>query len=333
MKRQTIVITTGLFLLLSACMPEEGQEPGKKADTTVNFTAMADTPETKAAGNSPLENNANVTVHAWTAVLSEGAGGPVLSNNYTVQNNSGATDVLKEKDTPMKVQAGVDYYFYALSTNSATATVPTLNGGSRTGTLKNGVDYLMATATGKVSESGDEPVTVPLSFRHLATQVTLVVTPASTDGYIASGGLSVSIADTDPAGSYIDLSAGTGSPTLIINGAPGDFPDDQTATATKNDTQFTVSFIILPVTASTRGIPLKLDFTNLSFEAGKVMGSKSYTASILPGTGETSLTLKEGYSYRYEVKIARYSATFGVPEVEPWEMYGVDMDKIELDPQ
>lgn len=332
MKRQTTVIITAFLLLLSACMPEEGREPGKKAGATVSFTATADTPETKAASSSPLENNANVTVHAWTAALSAGAGVPVLSNNYTV-DNSEATDVLKEKDAPMKVQTGVDYYFYALSTNSATAAVPALNGGSRTGTLKNGVDYLMATATGKISESGGEHVTVPLSFRHLATQVTLVVTPASADGYIASDGLSVSIADTDPAGSYIDLSAGTGSPALVINGTPGDLPDDQTATAAKNGTQFTVSFIILPVKASTRGIPLKLDFTNLSFEAGKVIGSKSYTASILPNTGETSLTLEGGYCYRYEVKIARYSATFGVPEVEPWEMYGVDMDKIELDPQ
>ena len=69
-----------------------------------------------------------------------------------------------------------------------------------------------------------------------------------------------------------------------------------------------------------------------TFESGKTTASKSYTASILPETGKT-LTLEGGYSYAYEVRIARYATSFSLPTVKPWELFGVDMDKIELDPK
>lgn len=331
MKQQRSIITAGLILLLSACAQDDRQEPDSPAGI-IHFTAVAGALETKSTGN-PLADGANVTVHAWNLTLSEKSASPVLSNNYTVQNNSSAGDnTLKENDAPMQVQTGVTYFFYALSTNSATEAVPVLNGSYRTTALKNGVDYLIAVPTSGFSSSGSK-VTVPLSFRHLATQIKLTVKPATEDGYLSAAGLSVSIADTDPTGSFIELLSGGSIP----GGIPGDFPNGQKLAATKNETEFTVSFIVLPIFESTRGIPLKLEFTNLSFETDQTIASKSYTASILPKAEESSLTLQGGYSYEYEVTIRRYSASFSLPKVEPWELYGVDMDKmeevIEVDPE
>lgn len=338
MKQLTTTITAGLFLLLPvACTQEYGEEQVSNDDITVSFTATAGALATQAAvaGNSQSpETGANVTVHAWTSALtSDTSEKPALSNTYTVDNTD-ATAVLKQTGGIMQVQTGVSYYFYALSTNSATDAVPALNGSHQTSTLRNGVDYLMATAN-ITNSSGNATVSLP--FRHLATQIVLKVKPASSDGYLFADALSVSIADTDPTGSYIDLSVGSDSPALITGGVPGDLPNGQTKKAvavssSSLSTEFTVSFILLPVTASTRGIPLKLDFTGLSFEADKKIASKSYTASILPKIDGT-LTLEGGYSYTYEVTIARYAASFSLPTIIPWEQFGVDMDKIELDPK
>lgn len=296
MKQLTATITTGLFLLLPiACTQEYGQEQADNHDITVGFTATAGelAARAEAAVGKSLEAGANVTVHAWTSALSSATSeNPALSNTYTV-DNSGETAMLKATGGPMQVQTGLSYYFYALSTNSATDAVPALSGSYQTSTLRNGVDYLMATAN-ITNSGGDSEITVPLSFRHLAAQIILTVKPAITDGYLSADALSVSIADTDPTGSYIDLSVGSDSPALITGGVPGDLPSGQTKGATVSQSspaEFTVSFIVLPVTASARGIPLKLDFTNLSFESGKTTASKSYTASILPETGKT-LTLE-----------------------------------------
>lgn len=337
MKQLTATIITGLLLLPIACTQEYGQEQGSNDGTTVCFTARAGALATQSAAagtGKQLETGANVTVHAWTSILSSATSEkPVLSNTYTV-DNTGETAVLQATGGSMQVQTGLSYYFYALSTNSAADVVPALSDSHQTSTLRNGVDYLMATAN-ITNGNSDSQITVPLSFTHLAAQIILTVKPASTDGYLSADGLSVSIADTDPTGSYIDLSVGSGSPALITGGVPGDLPNGQTkkaAAAQSSSTEFTVSFIILPVTASARGIPLKLNFTNLSFEAGKTMASKSYTASILPEANGT-LTLQGGYSYAYEVTIARYAASFSLPTVKPWELFGVDMDKIELDPK
>ena len=338
MKQLTTTITIGLFLLLPvACTQEYGQEQTSNDDITISFMATAGALATQAAAagnNKSLETGANVTVHAWTSALSsETSEKPALSNMYTVDNTE-ATAVLKETGGLMQVQTGLDYYFYALSTNSATDAVPTPNGSHQTATLRNGVYYLMAVANIK-SSSAD--VSVSLPFRHLATQIILTVKPAAEGGYLSAAALSVSIADTDPTGSYIDLSVGSVGPALITGGVPGDLPNGQTkkavaANSPSPSSEFTVSFILLPVTVSTRGIPLKLDFTDLSFESGKTIVSKSYMASILPKTNET-LTLEGGYSYAYEVTIARYAASFSLPTIIPWEQFGVDMDKIELDPK
>ena len=142
MKQLTATITTGLFLLLPiACTQEYGQEQADSHDITVGFTATAGelAARAEAAVGKSLEAGANVTVHAWTSALSSATSeNPALSNTYTV-DNSGETAVLKATGGPMQVQTGLSYYFYALSTNSATDVVPALSGSYQTSTLHNGV--------------------------------------------------------------------------------------------------------------------------------------------------------------------------------------------------
>lgn len=361
MKGQILFIILICSLLQSACVKEAALEQDRQEEGTVRFTASAGPLVSKSTGNNALEAGANVTVHAWTGKLDASSGAPALSNNYTVQINQGTDDELQETGAVMKLQTGISYFFYALSTNSASEAVPALNSNPQTVALRNGVDYLMAVADNGgpgYTASGGEMTPVPLAFRHLATQIILNVNPATTDGYLSATGLKVSIADVDPTGSYIDLSAAFGTaanPSPMIfwpgqsgeggseaavatGGIPGDLPNGQTKEAVQNDTEFTVSFIILPVAGTTRGIPVKLDFAGMTFQAGDVVGEdKSYTAVIKPGNVGETLTLEGGKSYTYEVTIRRYAASFGVPAVKPWESYGVDMDKmeevIEVDPK
>lgn len=360
MKGQILFILLICSLLQSACVKEAGLEQDRQEEGTVRFTASAGPLVSKSIGDNALEAGANVTVHAWTGKLDAFSGAPALSNNYTVQINQGTDDELQETGAVMKLQTGISYFFYALSTNSASELVPALNSKPQTVALRNGVDYLMAVADNGGSgytASGGEMTPVPLAFRHLATQIILKVNPADTDGYLSATGLTVGIANVDATGSYIDLSAAFGTasnPSPMIfwpgqsgeggseaaaatGGIPGDLPNGQTKEAMRNDTEFTVSFIILPV-STIRGIPVKLDFAGMTFQAGDVVGEdKSYTAVIKPGNVGETLTLEGGKSYTYNVAIRRYAASFGVPTVKPWESYGVDMDKmeevIEVDPK
>lgn len=343
-----ILIALG-SLLLYACTAEDYPQPAGGETVEVRFTAMAGFATTKTpTGSEGLTPEAKVTVYAWKNTKPSGSTAPAYSTNYKVIIKEGAADVL-ETETPMNLQTGVPFFFYALSTNDAVQTVPVLKEGPHTASLRNGVDYLMAVADngGSGYTFNKETPTIPLSFRHLATRVELTVSAADKDGYTAASGLSVGIAAIDSTGSYIDLSAtftSGNTPSSMIfwpssetdaatGGTPLDQPDGQRKEAQPSDTDskiFTVSFILLPVSSSAQGVPMQLDFSGLSFEenGANPVEKKSYTAEIM-ATGDGVLTLKGGYTYKYEVKIARYSATFGVPKVIPWEVQGMDIDHME----
>lgn len=335
-------------LLLYACTAEDYPQPADGETVEVRFTATTGFAATKTpTGSEGLTPEAKVTVHAWKNSKPSSSTAPAYSTNYKVTIHNGTDDVL-EAETPMNLQTGVPFFFYALSTNDAVQTVPVLKEGPHTASLRNGVDYLMAVADngGSGYTFNKETPTIPLSFRHLATRVELTVSAADKDGYTAASGLSVGIAAIDSTGSYIDLSASFTSgntPSSMIcwpssetdaatGGIPLDQPDGQWKKAEMSGTPptFTVSFILLPVSSSAQGVPLQLDFSGLSFEenGANPVEKKSYTAEIM-ATGDGVLTLKGGYTYKYEVKIARYSATFGVPKVIPWEVQGMDIDHME----
>lgn len=360
MKEIQCIIGALAFICLAACTHDKWTDVAE-GEVELGFTASAETSVTRtAAGQTALTAGANVVVYV-------GKGGktpsletaPDYTNAYTVKiNGSGVADELIPTGGAMKVESADGYSFYALSTNSAGVSVPGLAGGCHAIDLRNGVDYLMAvndnSGGGFNITAGAAPI--PLAFRHLATQVVLTVTPAKTNGYTTASGLKVSIADIDSTGCYIDLSATWAAsasapspmiywpaqpttdgsePVAATGGVPLEQPDGQQETATQNGTTFTVSFIILPVSTSARGIPLQLDFTGLSFDNGiTTYESKSYTARMM-ATGEaTELILKGGYTYTFNATITRNSASFSLPKVEPWVIDGVNLDEVvEVDPK
>lgn len=361
MKKKQWIIGVFVLICLTACTHDKwGSVPER--DIELDFTASAETPVTRtSSGNTALTPGAYVTVYV-------GKGGskpseetvPDYTNVYTVRiNGSGVADELIPTGGVMKVESADGYRFYALSTNSASQVVPGLANGCHAVDLHNGVDYLMAVndngGSGFTISTGAAPI--PLAFRHLATQAILTVKPATTNGYTAASGLTVGIADIDNSGCYIDLSATWASsvseqspmiywpaqptidgsnPVPATGGVSLEQPDGQRKEATQNGTTFTVSFIILPVSTSVRGIPLQLDFSGLSFEAGgtNAYPSKSYTARMMATGDATELVLAGGYTYTFEATITRNSASFSLPKVEPWVVDGVNLDEIvEVDPK
>lgn len=360
MKEIQWIIGAFACICLAACTHDKwGTLPD--GEIGLDFTASAETAVTRTAnGKTALTDGANVVVYVGKggSTPSEDSA-PDYTNAYTVKiNSSGTDDELVPTGGQMKVESADGYRFYALSTNSASLAVPGLANGCHAIDLRNGVDYLMAVndngGGGYTITTGASPI--PLAFRHLATQVILTVKPAATNGYTAASGLTVGIANIDSTGCYIDLSAAWSAsaaapspmiywpaqpttdgsdPVAATGGVPLEQPDGQRKEATKNGTTFTVSFILLPVATSARGIPLQLDFTGLSFDGGiNTIPSKSYTARMMATGDATELVLQGGYTYTFEATITRNAASFSLPKVEPWVIDGVNMDEVvEVDPK
>lgn len=363
MKEKQWIIGIAALVCLSACTQDKWTVAADGA-VELGFTASTDAPVSRTpSGATPLTAGANVAVHVWKGGITPSVSAmPDYSNTYTVRiKGANEADELLPTGGQMKVESANGYRFYALTTNSSVYGVPGLSNGSQTASLRNGVDYLMAKndngGNGYSISAGAPPI--PLAFRHLATQVVLTVTPAAVNGYTAASGLTVGIADIDATGSYIDLSAswpsspgtppsmiywparpttdGTGT-VPVTGGIALEQPDGQQKEAVKGSdgTTFTVSFIILPVSTSARGIPLQLDFSGLSFEAGGINAFplKSYTARMMATGDATSLVLQGGYTYMFNATITRNSASFSLPKVEPWIVDGVNLDEIvEVDPK
>ena len=328
-----------LSFLLTACSgEEEGLSPAAEY-AGVSFTASQRASGTDATGSvEGLVDKGKVAVYVWQGNRPSEENRPAYSNLYTfhVENNSCKLDSVSGS---MKLPVGDGYYFYALSSNDPDLAAPVMATGNRTATLRNGVDYLMATSS-SVNVSGTTAVSVPLSFRHIATQIVLTVQPADVNGYTSAGSLTAGIAPIDSTGSYIDLSKtwSTDSPNVICcgtdaaGGTPLERADGQVKAAAQIESgpNFTVSFIILPVAGNAK-IPLQFDFTDIVFSTGGTQSGKTYTARLTaPADG-----LKGGYTYAYSVKISRQAAAFNsLPKVTPWVTDGINLDEvIEVDPK
>ena len=330
-----------LFCLLVACGGTDEEVPSATGYADVRFTALPATDaQTKADGSTEgLNEGGRVVVYAWQGKIPSETDKYAYSNRYTFHLNNGVCN-LAPLSADMKLPVGNGYAFYALSTNHADLPVPAMETGSRTAILQNGVDYLMA-VSGSQSVSGSEAVTIPLAFRHIATQIVLTVKPAGTNGYTSAESLTAAIAPIDSCGSYIDLSAtwadetpngmiywGTG----VSGGMPLGQANGQVKAGDKVDSgsNFTVSFILLPVAANAQ-IPLQFDFKGIEFATGGKQAGKRYTARL----NVSSDGLKGGYTYAFDVSISRQAASFSpLPQVNPWVVDGINLDEvIEVDPK
>lgn len=335
----------GLLLVFVACDGQEREETTLLSGyTEVCFTAGTVTP-TKAG--EALTENGRVSVYVWqnNETPSE-TNRFAYSNTYTIHTENSTTS-LAEVGGKMQVPVANGYRFYALSGNSSLLSAPVLNTAHHSETLQNGVDYLMAVndnSNNGFNVTGDA-LTVPFVFRHIATRIVLNVKPGDTNGYTSADGLSVAIAAIDSTGSYIDLSAtwdASSSKDMIYwetggglqtGGMALDHPDGQCKTAEGSDNRnFTVSFILLPVADASRGIPLQLNFSGITFATGGKQERKTYTA-LLKGQNGGELILKGGSTYMFEASISRYHVAFTLPKVAPWVVDGVGLDEvIEIDP-
>ena len=334
-----------LFCLLVACHGTDEGVPSATGYADVRFTALPATDaQTKADGSTEgLNEGGRVVVYAWQGKTPSETDKYAYSNRYTFHLNNGVCN-LAPLSADMKLPVGNGYAFYALSTNHADLPVPAMESGSRTATLQNGVDYLMAVSSShKVEGSAGSPI--PLTFRHIATRVVLTVKPAGTDGYVSATGLTASIAPIDSTGSYIDLSktwnAGTHNDMIywragtdVTGGTPLDKANGQVKAASKtqgSDTEFTVSFILLPVAGKAQ-IPLQFDFTGIQFTASGTPANKRYSAVLTAPDGG----LKGGSEYKITAQISRKAVTFNTSLLQnPWtsgEGIGVD-EVIEVDPK
>nr|WP_129734134.1 fimbrillin family protein [Parabacteroides goldsteinii] len=349
-----------MLLCIGACTHDKWADFSDGA-VELGFTASTEKLEVNRTlgGTTALTDGANVAVHVWKGATPSEAQKAAYSNTYTVQIKASVADELVPTGGAMKVESADGYRFYALSTNSAQVAVPGLSSDCRTVSLRNGVDYLMAVndndGSGFSISTTSDPI--PLTFRHLATQIVLRVNPAGTNGYTNALGLVVSIAAVDSTDSYIDLSASwpsnSSTPSTMIywparattdgsdpvpatGGVPLEQPDGQRKEAVKGDNNltFTVSFILLPVSTTARGIPLQMDFTGLSFDNGiNTLPLKSYTARMMATGDASELVLKGGYTYTFDATITRNSASFSLPKIDPWVVDGVNLDEIvEVDP-
>ena len=334
-----------LFCLLVACHGTDEGVPSATGYADVRFTALPATDaQTKADGSTEgLNEGGRVVVYAWQGKIPSETDKYAYSNRYTFHLNNGVCN-LAPLSADMKLPVGNGYAFYALSTNHADLPVPAMESGSRTAILQNGVDYLMA-VSGSQSVSGSDAVTIPLAFRHIATRVVLTVKPAGTDGYVSATGLTASIAPIDSTGSYIDLSktwnAGTHNDMIywragtdVTGGTPLDKANGQVKAASKtqgSDTEFTVSFILLPVAGKAQ-IPLQFDFTGIQFTVSGTPANKRYSAVLTAPDGG----LKGGSEYKITAQISRKAVTFNTSLLQnPWtsgEGIGVD-EVIEVDPK
>lgn len=333
-----------LFCLLVACSGTDEGVPSATGYADVRFTALPATDaQTKADGSTEgLNEGGRVVVYAWQGKIPSETDKYAYSNRYTFHLNNGVCN-LAPLSADMKLPVGNGYAFYALSTNHADLPVPAMETGSRTAILQNGVDYLMAVSgSHKVEGSAGSPI--PLTFRHIATRVVLTVKPAGTDGYVSATGLTASIAPIDSTGSYIDLSktwdANThndmiywGAEADVTGGTPLDKANGQVKAASKqgSETEFTVSFILLPVAGKAQ-IPLQFDFTGIQFTASGTPANKRYTAVLTAPDGG----LKGGSEYKITAQISRKSVTFNTSLLQnSWtsgEGIGVD-EVIEVDPK
>lgn len=332
--------------LLTACSGSDDRLPVVEEGYAVRFTAsqvLGGQTRAAASGVDGLTPDGHVAVYAWQEKTPAEADKYAYSNSYTFQMDNNACN-LAPLSGEMKLPVGNGYNFYALSSNDANLLAPAMETGSRTVPLQNGVDYLMAVSSQQqVESSAGSPIA--LTFRHLATRVVLTVKPADTDGYVSATGLTASIAPIDSTGSYIDLSKTWnvnsrcdmicwGTEADVTGGTPLDKPNGQVKVATQtqdSNTEFTVSFILLPV-AGDKQIPLQFDFTDIKFTENGTTSNRRYTASLsVPNDG-----LKGGSEYAFTAQISRKAVTFSTSlQQNPWtsgEGIGVD-EVIEVDPK
>lgn len=209
-----------LCLILAAGCTNEAPVDPPETETFSEIHFFSST-QTRAAGNG-LVASAKVRIYPYHRKT--GVTAPVIAGgkDYLANTEGSALTPAGENAKEMILPAGT-FGFYAISTNSRDADVPTFDTVANDGypitdesnstvTLANGVDYLHV-ATAQTVKFGTGQ-TIPLNFKHVGTQVQLTIQfgqsacAGSADAAAKFPDAEVWLQQTDTTGAYMYLSNG-----------------------------------------------------------------------------------------------------------------------------
>ena len=303
-----------------------------------------------AAGTDTLVTGANVRLYVYRQ--KEGVNDTIALKDYTVETERSEASKIQSL-TPAKVDNVVGtemilpsgtFGFYAVSTNSTTEPVPAFQTSNAVDgvpsatdgkvAVQNGVDYLYAVNKDHKIAFGTETADVPLSFKHVGTQVQLTIkfgsgAHAGTEGEAKDFNLAtVSIQPTLEENAAMYLYDGRilfngnstgGSPTelgtddtklkamtVVRSGeANGTTPADQVAT-----------YHMLPLAKATSGsqkMKVKVVIDNL------VVGTTAKGTHTYTGLLDASAGWLAGTSNQYTLTLSGTEIKFSTVTVVPWE--------------
>ena len=349
-ERGIIQILTAVIGLSWGCTGEkllDGPVPdGPESPVEVRFftSAVPTRTEPASTGTDTLLTGANVRLYVYRQKT--GVKDTIALKDYTVNTETSKVQSL----TPAKVgdTAGSEmilpsgtFGFYAVSTNSTTEPVPAFQTSNAVDgvpsatdgkvAVQNGVDYLYAVNKDHKIAFGTETADVPLSFKHVGTQVQLTIkfgsgAHAGTDDAAKDFNLAtVSIQPTSEENAAMYLYDGRilfngnstgGSPTelgtddtklkamtVVRSGeASGSTPAAQVAT-----------YHMLPLKAATnQKMKIKVVVENL--KVGDKTGTHTYTGLLDASAGWLA-----GTSNQYTLTLSGTEIKFSTVTVVPWE--------------
>lgn len=331
--------------LLAGCTDEKiTDDPEREMMSEIHFQTTA---LTRAEGTSNLESNAKVRIYPYQRKT--GVVAPIIADgkDYTVDaaNLVPVADADAASGIEMILPAGT-FGFYAVSTNRALEEVPTFattandgypinNSSNSTTELKNGIDYLHATADQKI-QFGTVTQEIPLKFSHKGTQVQLTIQfsesacAASPSDAASFSMAQVWVQQSNPADAYMYLSNGqirfgnnTGSTPLncLSNGALDDTKmakmtveklDDYTASSSIPATQV-ATYNMLPLKADAKQTMwIKVVIQNLK------VGDTPASTHTYTGKLDASAGWNAGESNRYTLILTGSEIRFSGVTVADW---------------
>ncbi|MCD7851997.1 MAG: fimbrillin family protein [Parabacteroides sp.] len=345
------LLFSGLCIgLVTGCTDEQAVEgPDSGAMSEIHFQTSA---FTRADGTN-LESGGKV--HVYPYHQKTGVTVPIISGGkaYTV---SGA-DLVPEGSgaTAMLIPSGT-FGFYAVSTNSASETVPTFDTTAENGIpfknenntntgnenkgvaigLKNGVDYLFASATQNILFGDGQDIA--LKFKHVTTQVQLTIVfsetacAASADAAKNFANATVHIQQTSTDKAYMRLYDGQ----IRFENMTGTTPVDCGTTAASLSTSSMLSMAVdkETATAPTTAVPVnQIAICNMMplkessgqkmwirvvIEGLKVGDETNATTHTYTGELEAANGWKAGESNRYTLTLSGGKVSFSGATVQPW---------------
>ena len=336
--------------LVTGCTDEQAVEgPDSGVMSEIHFQTSA---FTRADGTN-LESGAQV--HVYPYHQKTGVTAPIITGGkaYTVDGADLAP--AGEEATAMLLPSGT-FGFYAVSTNSSSEAVPTFDTTAENGIpfknenntntgngnkgittdLKNGVDYLFASATQQIPYGNGQ--NIALKFKHVTTQVQLTIVFSETACAVSNdaaknfANATVCIQQTSTEKAYMRLYDGqirfenmTGTTPVACGTAAASLSTSSMLSMTVDKETATVPITAVPVNqiAICNMMPLKESsgqkmWIRVVIEGLKVGDETNATTHTYTGELEAANGWKAGESNRYTLTLSGGKVSFSGATVQPW---------------